>query len=69
MDSNTPTLDKFHLHSFGGRCTCFSRPYSLCSTCAAIDAHQARWAALTPEQRALAEAEAESLRTPDGPGR
>jgi hypothetical protein len=67
--TSTPTLDRFNLHSFGGRCTCFSRPHQQCATCAAVRAHQERWAALTPEQRALADAEAESLRKPDGPGR
>lgn len=67
--SSTPIMDKYDLHSTGGYCTCFSNPYGHCSTCARVAAAVARWDALSPELRKLAEIESESLKTPDGPGR
>ena len=67
--SSTPIMDKYNLHSTGGYCTCYSNPYGHCTTCATNAAAVARWNALTPKQRRLAEAESESLKEPDGPGR
>lgn len=67
--SGTPTLDKFNLHPFGGRCTHFSHPYSVCTTCEAIEKHRQRWAALSPENRKKAEAEMKIYETSNQDGR
>lgn len=61
MGMKTPTLDKYSLHGASGYCTCFSNPYGRCMVCKAIREQQKRWAALTPEVRAKAEAEAEAV--------
>lgn len=53
----TPMLDKYNLHPFGGRCTCYSHPYSKCTTHEAIKAYQKRMDALTIEQRKKVEEE------------
>jgi hypothetical protein len=60
--SDTPIMDKYNLHSVGGY-ACDP------STARKIASLQARWNALTPEERELAIKESDSLRTPDGPGR
>jgi hypothetical protein len=62
--SRTPTMDRFNLHGASGYA---NDP----NTNVAIASLQARWKALSPEDRARARAiaESESLKTPDGPGR
>lgn len=59
MASRTPTLDKFYLHPFGGYCTCFSNPYAPCDICERSKDQVKRWERLTPEQKAMADAEYE----------
>lgn len=67
--SNTPTLDKYNLHPFGGKCTHFTHPYSPCTTCEAILKHQQRWQKLPPAVRAKAEAEMKQYETSNQDGR
>jgi len=67
--SNTPTLDKFNLHPFGGRCTCFSHPYSVCTTCEAIRNQQERWKVLSPANRKKAAREMKIYETSNQDGR
>lgn len=62
VKSRTPIMDQYNLHGVGG----YARDPG---TAVAIRALQRRWAALTPELRELADREADSLKTPDGPGR
>lgn len=57
MPTKTPILDKFHLHPFGGRCTCFSNPYDMCIICKRSSEFRKRWDSLLPEDRIKAEAE------------
>ena len=69
--SNTPTLDKFRLHPMGGYCTCFSKPWAVCSICTAVEALQERWKNLSPENRkkAIKESEEAYPRTSNQDGR
>jgi hypothetical protein len=55
--SNTPTLDRYNLHPFGGYCTCITHPYSECKTCSTIKAKRDRWNKLSHKDRKRAEAE------------
>lgn len=50
-------LDRKGLHPTGGYCTCFSKPWSRCETCARVKLVQEHWEKLTPEERAEAEKE------------
>lgn len=53
----TPTLDKYGLHPFGGRCTCYSSPYTECVICKKCAEATKRWEALSPKIRERAKRE------------
>jgi hypothetical protein len=67
--SYTPILDKYGLHHAGGYCTCFTNPYSRCTSCDAVRESARRWENLSPKIRKKAEKEMEQFQTSNQDGR